>query len=300
MVAHRIGYTLWPASFELSDPGAFLDEAELLGVDTVEIPFFAARLMANGQILAPVLRRFEAQMRGRRLDYTTHATMSINLMDAPEALPLHEKIARTNIEITARLGARNMVVHCGICDCPEQPALEDAYARQRDSLARLGDFAAEHDVLVCVETVYSREGFDTALPGRLAAELRAVGHGSVCAALDYAHSALQCAQRGADLMDEVKALAPLARHLHLNDCFGVNRNMDGALPAESLAYGSGDLHLPIGWGSLPWDRLMTEADYPGDLVMNQELHPAYWAALEGDIAEMRRLSSLMQQGADAN
>jgi len=142
VVVHRIGYTLWPASFELSEPGVFLDEAEHLGVDTVEIPFFAARLMANGQVLAPVVRRFEAQMRGRNLEYSTHASMSINLMDVPEALSLHEKIARTSIEITARLGARNMVVHCGTCDSGDPPALEDSYARQRESLARLGDIAS--------------------------------------------------------------------------------------------------------------------------------------------------------------
>jgi len=295
VVVHRIGYTLWPASFELSEPGVFLDEAEHLGVDTVEIPFFAARLMANGQVLAPVVRRFEAQMRGRNLEYSTHASMSINLMDVPEALPLHEKIARTSIEITARLGARNMVVHCGTCDSGDPPALEDSYARQRESLSRLGDIASEHEVLICVETIYCRDGKETALPGRLAAELREIGHGSVSAALDYAHSSLQCARTGANLMNEVKALAPLARHLHLNDCFGVSRGMDGSLPAEALAYGSGDLHLPIGWGNLPWDRLMTEPDYPGDLFLNQELHPAYWTALEGDIAEMRRLSDLMLQ-----
>ena len=32
---HRIGYTLWPANFDLVEPGSFLDEAEQLGVDTV-------------------------------------------------------------------------------------------------------------------------------------------------------------------------------------------------------------------------------------------------------------------------
>ena len=300
MVVHRIGYTLWPASFELSEPGPFLDEAERLGVDTVEIPFFAARLLANGHILAPVVRRFEAQMRGRSLAYSTHASMSINLMGAPETLPLHEKIARTNIEITARLGARNMVLHCGFCDCRDRQVLEDAFARQRDCLTRLGDLAAAYGVLVCVETIVGPEGCETALPGRLAAELRQIGHGSVAAALDYAHSALQCAQTGANLMEEVRALAPLARHLHLNDCFGVSHGMDGALPAEVLAFGSGDLHLPIGWGSLPWDRLMSEPDYPDDLVLNQELHPAYWSALEGDIAEMRRLSGLILERNEPN
>ena len=54
-----IGYTLWPASFDLVDPASFLDEAEGLGVDTVEVPLFACRLIANGAILEPMIRIFE-------------------------------------------------------------------------------------------------------------------------------------------------------------------------------------------------------------------------------------------------
>ena len=86
MKRHRIGYTLWPANFGLVDPGSFLDEAEELGVDTVEIPLFASRLIADGAILEPAMRIFMDRMQGRRLGYTTHALLSINLMDAPERL----------------------------------------------------------------------------------------------------------------------------------------------------------------------------------------------------------------------
>ena len=51
MAQRRIGYTLWPANFDLIEPGKFLDEAEALGVDTVEIPFFATRLIADTRLL---------------------------------------------------------------------------------------------------------------------------------------------------------------------------------------------------------------------------------------------------------
>jgi sugar phosphate isomerase/epimerase len=293
MDTRRIGYTLWPANFELTEPGAFLDEAETHGVDTVEIPFFATRLVANGAVLKPVLKRFDGQMRGRDLGYTTHAMLGINLMDPPERIALHEAVARTNIELTAHFGARHMVLHCGLTNARNPAQIEAAYARQRDSLGRLAEFAADHGVLICLETVWSFDGRETALPSRLAAEIRAVGHPALWATMDYAHSALQCALRGAELMAEVKALAPLARHLHLNDCFGIDLAMAGSLPTEALTYGWGDLHMPIGWGSLPWDRLMTEPDYPEDAILNQELHPTFWYALADDVAELRRLSALM-------
>ncbi|MHA1527505.1 MAG: sugar phosphate isomerase/epimerase family protein, partial [Alphaproteobacteria bacterium] len=295
MKPHRIGYTLWPANFDLVDPGSFLDEAEQLGVDTVEIPLFASRLVADGAILEPAMRIFEARMQGRRLGYTTHALLSINLMDEPERLELHEKLTRVCIEITARFGARNMVLHCGLSEGTTPDSLEAAYARQRESLARLGDFAARHGVLICVETIWNFDGRETALPGRLASEIRAVGHDAVRATLDYAHSALQCDLKGVDLMTEIAEIAPLSDHLHLNDCFGIARAGPISLPGEMLAYGSGDLHLPLGWGNLPWEKFLTELAYPEHVVINDELHPSYWCALSDDVAEMRRLAGLMER-----
>ena len=291
----RIGYTLWPSNFDLVEPGSFLDEAEALGVDSVEIPFFATRLIADARLLEPALAIFERQMSGRRLGYTTHALLSINLMDDPGQLPVHNDMARACIELTARLGARQMVLHCGLSADADADALESAYARQRDALAGLAEFAARHGVTICLETIWSFDGRETALPTRLATEIRAVGHDALRATLDYAHVALQCAIKGADLMAEVSAIAPLSVHLHLNDCFGQVRSHPVSLPGEALAYGSGDLHLPIGWGCLPWDRLLAEPSYPGSVVLNGELHPMYWCALGHDVAEMRRLAGLMER-----
>lgn len=290
----KVGYTLWPASFELTAPGPMLDEAEALGVDLVEIPLFTTRLIADGRINEPAMRWFERETAGRALGFSVHAMLSLNLMDDPARLPLHERVARANIELTGRLGAQNMVLHCGLAETDDPGVLEDAYSRQRECLARLGDHAARHGVTVCVENIWSFDRRATALPSRLARELQAVGHPHVRATLDFAHAALQCALIGATLMDEVRALAPLAPHLHLNDCFGREAAAAIALPAEAMAYGSGDLHLPLGWGSLDWDRLVSEPDWPeGALVLNEELHPAYWYALADDVAELRRLSDLL-------
>jgi len=290
---HRIGYTLWPPNFDLVDPATVLDEAEGLGVDTVEVPLFACRLVANGAILEPAMRIFEDRMRGRELGYTTHALLSINLMDAPEQLELHEKAARACIEVTARLGARIMVLHCGLTSDTGPDALDAAYARQRECLTRLGDFAARLGVLICVETIWSFDGRETALPGRLAAEVRAIAHDAVRATLDFAHAALQCSLKGADLMTEIAEIAPLSHHLHLNDCFGTVSKGPIALQGEELAYGSGDLHLPLGWGNLHWEKLLTEPAYPENVILNDELHPTYWCVLSDDVDEMRRLAELM-------
>jgi len=107
--------------------------------------------------------------------------------------------------------------------------------------------------------------------------------------------ALQCSIKGADLFEEVAAISPLAEHLHVNDCFGQVSDHPVSLPGEALAYGSGDLHLPLGWGALPWERLLTEPTYPERLIVHDELHPSYWCALAADVGEMRRLVGLMER-----
>ena len=96
-------------------------------------------------------------------------------------------------------------------------------------------------------------------------------------------------------MAEIAEIAPLSHHLHLNDCFGAVRDGPISLPGEALAYGSGDLHLPLGWGSLPWEQLLTEPAYPEHVILNDELHPNYWCALAADVSEMRRLAGLMER-----
>ena len=291
-----VGYTLWPASFELTEPGPMLDEAEALGVDTVEIPLFTTRLIVGGRVQDKAVAWFTGHTAGRALGYTTHAMLTINLMDEPHRLAEHEAVARANIELSARIGARRLVLHCGLTAEQEPKAIEEAYARQRDCLHRLAEFAACHDVVICLETIWSFDGRETALPGKLADEVRAVGHDHLRVTLDFAHSALQCGLRGADLEEEVRRIAPLSPHLHLNDCFGIEKDIAVALPAEASAYGTGDLHLPIGWGSLDWDALLGRPDYPEDTItLNQELHPGHWFALADDVREMRRLAALMER-----
>jgi len=290
-----IGYTLWPGNFELTYPGPLLDEAEGLGVDTVEVPLFTTRVIVDGKLHEDAFRLFSAPFQGRKLGLTTHAMLTINLMDSADRLPAHERVLEANIEVTARLGAKRMVVHCGMSDAHFGTELEDAYARQRESLGRMAVVAEAHDVTLCVETIWNFDGRETALPSRLAEEIAAIGSSRVRATVDYAHSLLQCTLKGANFHEEIAAIAPVSDHLHLNDCFRPEKPFPIALPAEEVAYGGGDLHLPLGWGGIPWERVLTEPAYPNvPLTMNQELHPTFWPALAEDVATMRRLRDVMQ------
>ena len=170
------------------------------------------------------------------------------------------------------------------------PAIEDAYLRQREWLARAGEMADALGLYVCVENLF--RGHDgriyTPTPSRLAAELAAIGHPRVVATLDFGHAHLQGAYTGADLIAEVAALAPYAKHLHIHDNFGLADDIWTYGIGEKLAFGHGDLHLPVGWGNLPWEALIDACAFPDDVVFNIEL--------EGPLLARRRRHRAGDQG----
>ena len=46
--------------------------------------------------------------------------------------------------------------------------------------------------------------------------------------------------------------------------------------SERVAYGHGDLHLPVGWGDIPWDNILETCIFPSGVVFNIELNPRFW------------------------
>ncbi len=283
-----IGYSIRANSPDFDDLGPKLDEAERLGVDFVELPIFAWTLVSGGRVLGDRLARLVKATRNRPFGYTVHGHLAINLMDAPSRLPRHEALLRAALAISGELGAVTMVMHAGCVRGDDD--VELSYARQRDALSVAGDWAASAGLTLCVENIFRFEPMrETPLPSRLAMEIDAVGHPHVRATLDVSHAFLRCTDARADFMAEIAALAPFARHLHVHDSFGIPQESWVADGAESMALGEGDLHLPIGWGAIDWDRVASACAMDAGTVVNLELHRRYWSELSAQIEVLRGL-----------
>ena len=267
-----------------------LDLAAELGVEFVEIPLFMMDLIAGGRVLPAQVRRLKEALAGRGVGYTAHGPIAVNFMQPRELLPRHLAVAEANIEIAGEIGAVHLVLHTGYTPKQEQAAIEAGYAQQRDAFASLGQIAAAHALIIAVENIIPLiPGGYTALPSRLAREIEAIGHANVRACLDFSHAAITCRLRGADYLTEVKALAPLCRHLHIHDSFGDPADLRTFSRSERLAYGLGDLHLAVGWGSLPWHDLMTAAEFEPDAVFNLEVQGPYRSELPESVAAVREM-----------
>jgi sugar phosphate isomerase/epimerase len=293
-----LGLTLELRDPQMRDLGGWLDEAEALGLDFAELPLCEMQLIRGCQVIPDRLAEVRTACAGRRLGWSVHGHLGINLMEEPFRIGLHLDLLKANIEVAAELGARHLVIHAGFVPTAQAAAIEAAYDRQRTHLAAMGDLARQHGVTLCVENIFEFEGKRvTALPGRLAAELAAIAHPNVAATFDLSHGWLHCAQQGVDFLAEAMALAPFARHLHLHDSFGRPDDFWTCTPIEALAFGVGDLHLPMGWGSVPWDALAARCAWPAGLMADLEIEARHRPAHREAVAAARDWTAQLRQGA---
>lgn len=283
---------------DLSDFADELDMIETLGVESIELPTHNMDLLAGGRIRRPMLETLKRACAGRDIGYSVHGPLAINFMDEVYRLPRHMEILEASLEVAAELGAEHYVMHSGLAPIQQAAGLEAAYGRQRDYLSKAGDIARQHNLLLCVETLFG--GYDgkvhASWPSRLAAELEAVAHPNVMATLDFSHSYLQLDFDGgrSRFVEEIKAIAPFARHLHVHDSFGRQDDIWMFNESERMAYGHGDLHLPVGWGDIPWDTLMAECQFPEGVLFNIELNGRYWYAAQETVDATKALAAKAQ------
>lgn len=287
-----VGISAHKRANDLSDFGAELDMIQALGVNAIEIGAFDLDLVIGGRICRPQLEALLRACRGRNVIYSVHGPLAINLMDEAWRLPRHFEVLEASLEVAAEIGAEHYVMHSGHVLLQQGAGIEAAYDQQREALSRAGDMARQHGLILCVETIYANsKGGHVASPKRLAQELAAVGHANVMATLDFGHSYLKLDYDGRRdaFVEEVAALAPFARHVHMHDGFGRQDDIWTHL-GERVAYGHGDLHLPIGWGDIPWQAIMSECVFPDGVLFNIELNKRYWHVAKQCVDDTRALA----------
>jgi sugar phosphate isomerase/epimerase len=278
---------------DLSDFAEELDMIDQLGVESIELPTYDMDIVVGGKIRKEQLARFKLACKGRNTAFTVHGPLAINFMDEPYRLPRHTEVLKASLEVAAEVKAGNYVIHAGIVPTQQAAGIEAAYERQREWLSRGGDIAREHGLTLCVETLFTDGGnAQTATPRRLANELALINHPAVMATIDFSHAYIKLDFDGRrnDYVDEIAALAPFAKHLHMHDSFGRQDDIWMFTEGERFAYGHGDLHLPVGWGDIPWAELMKNCEFPPGVVFNIELKERYWYAAQECVDAVKKLA----------
>jgi sugar phosphate isomerase/epimerase len=269
------------ASPDLAGLDETLARIEANGAAFAEIALYELDVIVGGRVMAERRRRLERICAGRKLGYTVHGVLSVNFMDHAH-LDLHQSVCRAAIEVCDAIGAEVLVQHAGLAPAGPMAPLEHLHTIERAALAEMGDVAARHGVRIALENLFVESpGRYTAEPARLARQIDEVDHGNVVGTLDFSHAYLMTTMRGLDFGEAVRTLAPRAGHLHVHDSFG-QPAFDGDFytTSERIAFGQGDLHLPMGWGDIPWDEILPGLPVRPGTVLMVELPRRFWSELD--------------------
>lgn len=254
------------------------------GFTHVEMPVGSMDVVINGG-LHPIRKQalLEA-IQDSPVRFTVHGTEIAssrggNLMDVSDPLQLRTVLA--DIDFAEAIGAKVVVYHAGTMRSAGQSpaAVHYAMEHERKLLRAIGDYAAERGIVIAVEnrdpvTPYLERHVYALRLDKLAEQIEAVNHPNVGICFDTGHAWLSAAYLEFDYLEGVRRIAPLVNHIHLSDNFGQPYLDQRADPGENLAQGLGDLHLPPGWGTVPFEEIAT-IPFPRNPVAIVEMRESF-------------------------
>ena len=288
-----------------------------LGFRLVEVNPAPFCLIMNGKLRRPQLDNLLSVLRGFDLRYSLHGLNRLNLAYDPRH-ELCRQVMACQIEISRAIGASHLVVHSGLqaLDAVRygiRPSLLSdkelaAGARQEvEALRDLARVAADAGVVICMENgdphqweynVISRfdrprsellKHHSRLCVAPMVRQLEAIDHPNVAMKLDVGHLYIAAHDLGFDYLGAVGEAAPWVKHLHISDNFGLlDRGVD--TEHDRWAFGEADIHLPPGWGSIPYREVFVRLpDYEGDVIL--EIKPGFRDYLGEGLDTMEKILS---------
>ncbi len=261
--------------------------AHRLGYDAVEISMDGTGIVFGGRLHAGMLREALREFSRHEFSYSVHSPSSLDLRDRANR-DIQLALAQATLRFCREVGARVLVIHF------EQqspvPADEQAFV---DAVLRLSDEAG--DVLLGIENI------EVERLRPVVECVRRIGRPNVAMTLDVGHAHLAAAHFGFDVFAAIEAALPQIRHVHVNDNFGRYDPLRlenftlyrTQTPADTFPLGKGDLHLPVGWGTIPLERVFGILRGYRGTVVHEYRYPLFLSSAEADYARARRLAGLL-------
>jgi sugar phosphate isomerase/epimerase len=289
-----VGLTTESAAGDIAGLDAELGRFVEAGCELAELSLQNMFVVTGGRLNLPEVRLIETVTRRHALGYTAHGPLGTNFMDRAH-IELHRAVCGAMIEAAGALGATRLVIHGGVWHQPLTEAeLAPLRALEVESLKRLADHAARHGVTLALENLpplpsipFTHDAFG------LAAQLAAVDHPAVGATLDIGHAYMMATLKQQDLAATLAAMSPHIVHIHVQDQYGRPDTVRTWGKAEKLAYGTGDIHAPPGWGDTPFETLFPALQPRQGTTVIMELAGHYMHHATKAVAETKRLAGLI-------
>ena len=264
---------------EFKSAGAETCELVLQGLDVI----IGTRVIESRQdALINILRKHD-------LDYTMHMPHGLNLLDT-EMLDIYLEIFRSSIAFAKAAGIKLINYHAGVIrrKRDEKPTAEGETKPEGESKpdpATLIQNEAEQikllaasapDITLCMENALfgdnkEQEDFSAAVDTSSMIDFyNKVDMPNFKLTFDIGHRHLALDGNNDALLADMEKLLPYIGHIHLHDNCGYRKEMREAFGGQRLVVGAGDIHLPLGWGTVPIkESLSLLKNYKG--IINLEI-----------------------------
>jgi sugar phosphate isomerase/epimerase len=263
-----------------------LGRIERSGSDCCELVSHGLDVVVGGRIVPARIQTVLGLLRERNLKYTLHLPYDLNLLNA-DTLNIYTDVFRASIEFAHMVGIGVIVYHAGTIKRDDK----DAFHAEAEQVRRLAKEAG--DILLCMENpvILSDDIYSAGKSAERMTEFCDWVNMPNCKlTFDVGHYFLRCNGDKNELLTAIRTALPHIGHVHLHDNFGISLPMSEHDYNHRIACGAADLHLPLGWGSIPIkDVLIALNGYGG--IINLEIEKRFDDQFEASLELTRRYLS---------
>jgi len=293
----KIGFTLKPKDGNIEDFEKQIEDLEKIGAESAEIPLYELDVVCGKKIIKDELKLLNKFTHKSNLKFSIHGSMSVNLLDE-DYLEEHLQVLEKEIQVCSDLNINILVTHFGhtsVATSQNQKKYNDLINIQKQKYFEMAEIAKAHGVKLCIENIFPYTNLHfTALPSEVSESIREINHPNARTTIDFSHAYINCNLRNKDLIPEIETMIPYTEHLHVHDSFGKFKNMYTYIFAEDITYGQGDIHLPLGWGDIPFDKIFSSGAFNKNIFFNFELSQRYKKYYSLNIEKAKKLISLVK------
>jgi sugar phosphate isomerase/epimerase len=235
----------WWINGELNKLRQELDSIRTAGADYCELVIHALDVVAGGHLVSSRVDAVHKLMREYEFAYTLHLPYELNLL-CPNTAHLYEKIFRASIDFAKEVDIGLIVYHAGIT------AKKDTLLQEVKIIQDLAIQAG--DIKICMENgpFYRAGDYSAGITADTMLDFCGkVNLPNFLLTYDIGHGFLQLGGDAQELLRDLRKLLPCIGHIHLHDNFGISLPMAQYDYNHRIACGAADIHLPLGWGSIP-------------------------------------------------
>jgi sugar phosphate isomerase/epimerase len=264
-----------------------LQRVENSGVDCCEIVSHGLDVIIGGRLNPVRVQTALALLREHNLKYTMHLPYELNLLHA-DTLNIYTDVFKAGIEFAHMAEMSVIVFHAGISERDDKDAFHAEAERVRSLAGEAGD------ILLCMENpvILSDDVFSAGKSAEsMVAFCEQVNMPNCRLTFDVGHYFLRRKGNKDELLAGIATALPHIGHVHLHDNCGVALPMANYDYGHRIACGAADLHLPLGWGTIPVKEVIAVmSGYDG--IINLEIEKRFDDQYENSIQFMREYATI--------